>query len=59
MAKQLAMNGAFTTKVADCLIDHLMGTTVGKVEHFVTMSTIRLIDRDGSIYYVTIRKEEL
>ena len=56
LKKKSPMNGSFTTKVADCLIDHLSGTTVGRVEHFLTRSTIRLVDRDGSIYVVTIER---
>jgi hypothetical protein len=57
MKKKLAMNGSFTTKVADCLIDHLHNTTVGSVEHHVTNATIRLVDRDGSVYILTLTKE--
>lgn len=56
--KMVPMNGSFTTKVADCLIDHLIGTNVADVQHFLTKSTMRLIDKDGSIYILTLTKED-
>jgi len=55
--KPIRMNGTFTTRVADCLIDHLHRTTVGMVVHQVDKGTIRLIDYDGSIYILTLTKE--